>query len=150
MTIGGLYDVKQIFQWCLDHWAFTAFVLAAFVQFTPAIKLDPLTWLFRLIGRWVNAEVMKEIEVVKATQQEQQTAIDENEKDRVRFEVLDFANSCRNKRKHTKDEFEHIIVLNSKYEKLLEKTGDTNGVFTAEFEYIMELYRQCQREDTFL
>ena len=45
-----------------------------------------------------------------------------DEKDRIRYEVLDFANSCRNGRRHTKDEFQHIIDLNDKYEVLLDKT----------------------------
>lgn len=34
---------------------------------------------------------------------------DENEKDRIRWEILDFANSCRNGRKHSKEEYVHII-----------------------------------------
>ena len=68
--------------------------------------------------------------------------IDENEKDRIRWEVLDFANSCRNGREHSKDEFQHIITIVGKYEGLLKKTGDKNGVFTAEYKYIMRLYNQ--------
>jgi len=58
-----------------------------------------------------------------------QTNMNENEKDRIRWEILDFANSCRNGRKHTKDEFQHIITLNDKYKNLLALTGDKNGVF---------------------
>lgn len=76
--------------------------------------------------------------------------IDDNEKDRIRYEVLDFANSCRNRRKHTKDEFEHIVVLKDKYDRLLEKTGDSNGVFNLEYEYILSLYKQCQIDNDFL
>lgn len=59
-----------------------------------------------------------------------------NEKDRIRYEILSFANSCRNGVKHTKDEFEHIVELNTKYKKLLEETDDENGVFEIEYEYI--------------
>lgn len=76
--------------------------------------------------------------------------IDSNEKDRIRWEVLDFANSCRNGRRHTQDEFEHIIVLNRKYNALLEKTGDENGVFTLEYQYIEGLYKKCQIDNDFL
>lgn len=79
-----------------------------------------------------------------------ESAADEDEKDRIRYEVLDFANSCRNKRKHTEDEFRHIVTIKDKYDTLLKKTGDTNGVFTMEYEYILEIYKQCQREDSFL
>lgn len=74
----------------------------------------------------------------------------EDEKDRIRHEVLDFANTCRHGRKHTKDEFQHIVDLNDKYEKLLEKTGDRNGVFTEEYQYVVRLYHKCQEENDFL
>lgn len=142
--------MQQAFDWILSHWAFSAFVLTCVVQITPAIKWNPITSLFRWIGKVVTDDVMKEIKTVKEIQEKQQAAIDENEKDRIRFEVLDFANSCRNGRKHTKDEFDHIIVLNKKYSKLLQKSDDSNGVFEAEYEYIMELYKMCQRENKFL
>lgn len=72
--------------------------------------------------------------------------VDENEKDRIRYEVLDFANSCHNNRRHTKDEFEHIIALNDKYDTLLKRTGDKNGVYNAEYEYLMRLYEKLQLE----
>lgn len=65
---------------------------------------------------------------------------DENEKDRIRWEILDFANSCRNGRKHSKEEFNHIIELRVKYEDLLAKSGDKNGVFEEDFKYIQRLY----------
>ena len=74
----------------------------------------------------------------------------ENEKDRIRWEILDFANSCRNGRKHTKDEFEHIITLNKKYRKLLKATGDENGVFEMEYEYIKKLYAKRLEKNDFL
>ena len=70
--------------------------------------------------------------------------------DRIRWEVLDFANNCRNDIRHTKDEFDHIIDLNTKYHVLLKKYGEENGVFDAEYEYILELYRKCQRNNSFL
>jgi len=76
--------------------------------------------------------------------------MNENEKDRIRWEILDFANSCRNNQQHTKDEFQHIITLNDKYEKLLALTGDTNGVFEAEYRYIQKIYTECQEKNDFL
>lgn len=142
--------MQQFIDWCLDHWSVTVFVLALFVDFTPGIKLNPVKTVLRWIGKMINGELKKELESVKTSLKDQQDSIDENEKDRIRWEVLDFASSCRNGRKHTKDEFEHVIVLNGKYHRLLEKTDDTNGVFDAEYRYIYELYQRCQRENTFI
>ena len=75
--------------------------------------------------------------------------IDENEKDRIRWEVLDFANSCREGRRHSKDQFQHIITLNDKYKKLLKKTEDKNGVFDAQYDFIQRIYKEVQRKNDF-
>jgi len=62
--------------------------------------------------------------------------VDANEKDRIRWEILDFANSCRHGDKHSQDEFRHISDLHDKYKALLKKTDDQNGVFDTEYEWI--------------
>lgn len=142
--------LKVIFDWCLEHWPFVLFVLGTFVQFTPAIKCSPFTAICKWIGKAANGEVLERIAGLEKRADEQRHSIDENEMDRIRWEVLDFANDCRNHIKHTKDEFQHIISLNEKYHKLLKKYGDENGVFDAEYKYILELYRECQRNNSFL
>lgn len=73
-----------------------------------------------------------------------------NEKDRIRWEILDFANSCRHGRKHTRDEFQHIVSLHDKYLLLLEKTKDSNGVFEVEYKYIKNLYAERLAQNDFL
>lgn len=140
----------QAFDWMLNHWSFCLFVIGMFVQFTPAIKLNPLTAIFKWIGKAVNSTVLGRLDGIEERLNQQRKSIDENEMDRIRWEVLDFANACRNHIKHTKDEFQHIIALNKKYHKLLEKYGDENGVFDAEYAYILELYHECQRNNSFL
>ena len=132
-------EQKSVIDWILAHWSLCAFVIAMFVQFTPGIKINPLTWL----GSLFLGSVRKDIAEVKKQ-------VDENEKDRIRWEVLDFANSCRNGIRHTKDEFQHIITLNGKYKTLLKKTNDENGVFDAEYEYIKKLYAERQQKNDFL
>lgn len=131
--------MQEVIDWMLAHWSFCTFVLLMFVQITPAIKWSPLTWL----GNLFLGSVRKELMSVQKT-------VDENEKDRIRWEVLGFANACRNGRRHTKDEFQHIITLNCKYKDLLKKTGDKNGVFDAEYDYILDLYKERQEKNDFL
>lgn len=136
--------------WCLDHWGLTAFVIAGIIQITPAIKWNPLTAFCRWVGKLITAPVTKELDSIKQDIKRLQSAQDDNEKDRIRWEVLDFANSCRNGRRHSKDEFQHIIALNDKYKALLEKTHDKNGVFDEEYCYIKQLYAERQRKNDFL
>ena len=109
-----------------------------------------MTILFKWIGNIITSDLKLELKNVEKSLKEQQHTIDENEKDRIRWEILDFASSCRNGEKHTQDEFQHIIALNDKYRTLLIKTNDLNGVFEAEYEYILRLYRKRQEANDFL
>ena len=75
---------------------------------------------------------------------------DEDERDRIRWEVLDFARSCRNGKKHSQDEYRHIIELNTKYHKLLARNNAENGVFDVEYEFIKNHYAECLEKNDFL
>ena len=112
------------------------------IQIIP-IKINPWSALLKWIGKLVTGNACGKIDdLIKQ--------VDENEKDRIRWEVLDFANSCRNGRKHTRDEFQHIVALHDKYKKLLAKTKDTNGVFDLEYNYIQDLYAERLEKNDFL
>lgn len=68
----------------------------------------------------------------------------------IKAHVLDFANSCMNKRKHTKQDFDNIIKENEEYERLVEKYELRNDVYTEDYAYIMKIYHKCQEEGSFL
>lgn len=141
--------MEEILNWIGNH-IWTVFVLlSVFIEIVP-IKWSPLSSIFKWMGQKITAETQKELKQIKKDLTEQRAMIEENEKDRIRWEILDFANSCRNNRKHTKDEYQHIIALNDKYKELLEKTNDKNGVFEAEYEYIKKLYTERQEKNDFL
>ena len=133
---------------CAEHWAEIALGLSAVVEISP-IKINPWSSVLRWIGRVINADVVQRLQRLEERADEQRTSIDENEMDRIRWEVLDFANACRNHVRHTKDEFQHIIALNGKYHRLLEKYKMENGVFDAEYDYILELYKELQHKNEF-
>lgn len=136
-------EFEKVLRWAADHWGSILVILSLFIQWTPSIKWNPWTSLFKWIGNVIFGDMRKKIDSMAK-------AIDDNEKDRIRWEVLAFSNSCRNDTKHSKDEFEHIVALNEKYKTLLEKTKDSNGVFEAEYEYIVELYKERLRKNDFL
>lgn len=102
----------------------------------------------------VKTCLSKEVEDVKTELtlkiQEVSDSNDNNEMKRIRWEILDFANSCKNKRKHTQDEYRHIIEIHDDYEKLLEKTGQENGFLDAEYDYILKQYADRQEQNDFL
>lgn len=149
--------MRKVFDWCLAHWSFVAFVIAIFVQFTPAIKFNPFTVLFKWIGNLITADVRKDAEAQRKEIAEIKTMIEamdrtrmEDKKDTIRWEILNFATSCRNGIKHTQDDFEHVIAQHDKYVKLLEATHDTNGVFAEEYAYILRIYHNRQDKNDFL
>ena len=123
--------------------------LSFFVELTP-IKINPWSILFKWIGKKMTGDACTKIDTVLKKIKDIEETADENEKDRIRWEILSFANSCRNGVKHTRDEYQHIITLDGKYKKLLEKTHDTNGVFEVEFEYIKKLYAERLEKNDFL
>ena len=147
---------QQVGDWIGHNFVQLMLLLSVFIQISP-IKLNPWSTLFKWIGKIITQESEKKIdELIKKTDsleaniQTVQTNLNENEKDRIRWEILDFANSCRNGKNHTKDEFEHIITLNKKYKGLLKLTNDENGVFEVEYEYIKNLYADKLKNNNFL
>lgn len=96
--------MEEILNWVGNH-IWTVFVLlSVFIEIVP-IKWSPLSSIFKWMGKKITAETQKELKQIKKDLTEQRAMIEENEKDRIRWEILDFANSCRNNRKHTKDEY---------------------------------------------
>lgn len=147
---------EQVIDWLIHNIIQLSVIISIFIQITP-IKINPWSRLFKWIGKIITTESDKKIEKLITTTGKMeenittlQTNMNENEKDRIRWEILDFANSCRNGRKHTKDEFQHIVALNDKYKNLLALTGDKNGVFEIEYDYIKKIYAERQEKNDFL
>ena len=124
-------------------------VLSIIVEITP-IKINPVSTLLKFIGSNINADLKAEISAVKDTVQKVDTKVDNNEIDRIRWEILDFANSCRNHKKHTKEEFDHVIALNQKYHRILDEREEENGQVDLAFEYIRKIYCKCLENNSFL
>ena len=139
----------QVWDWICHHIAHIIVILSLFIEITP-IKFNPWSRIIKWFGDKLNHESNQKIDCLTTVVKNLEQEIDENEKDRIRWEILDFANSCRNGIKHTKDEFQHIITLNDKYKRLLSKTHDVNGVFDSEYAYIQELYTERQKKNDFL
>lgn len=140
---------KQVWEWIGNNLWTVIIFLSIFIQITP-IKWNPLSSLIKWAGKILVGDACGKIDGVANSLKKLETEVRENEKDRIRWEILDFANSCHNGRKHTKDEFDHIITLNTKYRRLLEHTHDENGVFELEYAYIVELYKELIHTDSFL
>ena len=142
--------LEQVLNWLLHNIIQILLLLSTFIEITPRIKWNPWTSLVKWIGKLINGDLVKKIDSINQKVEKLQNDRYEDEKDRIRWEILDFANSCRNGRNHTKDEYDHIITLNTKYKQLLHLTQDENGVFEEEYKYIQKLYGERLIKNDFL
>lgn len=124
-------------------------ILSTFIEITP-IKWNPLSAIFSWIGKRMNGKLIDQVEAQGEEIKKIDEKIDMNEIDRIRWEILEFANSCRHDQRHTKDEFEHIINQHEKYVRILDERELTNGLITIEYEYIEDVYKKCLEKNNFL
>lgn len=110
------------------------------IEITP-VKINPVSSFLKWAGKQINGDIKDEIKNLSLT-------VDKNEIDRIRWEILDFANSCRNGRNHAKDEFHHIVEVNQKYHELIQKHDMQNGVLDSEYAYIESVYKECLKKGT--
>ena len=62
--------------------------------------------------------------------------------DDMRFELLDFANAVMNKRKYNKEQYDHVLEIYDKYERVLEENGMENGRVTSSMEFVQDRYKK--------
>lgn len=88
----------------------------------------------------INAEQTKTIEHMNEK-------IDTNEIDRLRWEIISFANSLRydDGQSATLEGYNHVFDAYEKYEKLLEALGRTNGKIDNEYAYIKIMFNEFSK-----
>ena len=123
--------------------------LSIFIEIVP-IKINPISSFFKWIGKVTNKDVNEKLNNMSIKLEDVSNRIDKIEINDMRTAILDFANSCMNERRHTKEEFEHVIDLKNNYDSIIEKKGLKNGRVDLAFKYISELYVKCLNENSFL
>ena len=128
--------------------------VSIFIEISP-IQLNPLSSLCKWNN--INKDIKDKLSQTKLIMdnmqsqlnkiQEQQDRLEVND---MRSQILDFSNSAMNGRRHTQEEFDHIISVHTDYEKLIKSRNLTNGKVELAIEYIKDLYAECLRENSFL
>lgn len=143
-------SIKELLACCNSTSLLTIVVfLSIFIEITP-IKINPISAILKWIGEVTNKDVNEKLNIMSSKLEDVSERIDKIEINDMRSAILDFANSCMNERKHTKEEFEHIIDLHTQYEETIEKKGLKNGRVDLAFRYISDLYTRCLNENSFL
>lgn len=115
------------------------------------IKLNPWSWLAKIIGRAVNAEVAKELAEIKKTLDNHIDTDDRRTADGHRARVLHFNNELLRNIPHTKEEFIEVLTEIDAYEKYCKAHEDyQNNRAVLAIENIRETYKERLRKHDFL
>lgn len=124
-------------------------VLMSLVQVSN-IKINPWDWLLGAIGKKLNKSIDDKVSDIEA-KLDKHIKDDEAEKlESKRRDILDFANACMNKRKHTQEQFIFVIKKCDEYEAYIETNKIKNGEISSAIEEIRRLYMKCLQENSFL
>lgn len=134
-------------------------ILASLIQITP-LKLNPWTIFGRLLragGKYINRDIFESVNELKSDLKdlsnradELSRAVDENEIDRIRYEILTFASNLSRGENFTKAEFDRIFKLNEKYHVILKRANLTNGQIDREMAYITHVDKEKHENDSYL
>lgn len=98
-------------------------VLLTLVQVAP-IKINPWSALCKAIGRALNADILQDLQYIKAEQKRTQAMLDEHiavdderAADMHRMRILQFNNELLRSIPHTREDFIEILLEIDKYEE---------------------------------
>lgn len=130
----------ELIRWILDNPALTLLISTGVVQLAP-VSVNPWS---TILG-WARKMLVGDLE---KTMLELKKDFEEEKVSRLRWNILDFSNSCRNDKKHTKEEWQHVISQIKEYEVFIKERNIENGVIEEEAKYLRMLYAErCIKND---
>lgn len=122
-------------------------VFLGLVEVAP-IKVNPWSKLIKWIGEKLNGELYKKFDALEQEIKTVEREFEIKNANDKRWDILDFANSCRNGRKHGREEWEHVIDQLKAYETYVNEHKIDNGVIEEETKYLRALYQErCKKND---
>lgn len=134
--------IRYLLKFCVDNPWITLIGTVTLIQIAP-IRIDPWS---TLLG-WIRVALIGELE---SDVKELKKDFDAEKVSSKRWNILDFANSCRNGRLHTREEWQHVISQLKEYEVLTDQKGIENGVIEEEAKYLRKLYAERNDKNDFL
>lgn len=120
--------------WLGGNWGWVIALFCVFFEIAP-IKIHPISFALSWLGKKLTGDIRKDIADLREDVDRQRMA-------NIRSLVLDFSNSCLNGKKHTKEEFDHVISENHVYEDLVRRYNLRNEVYSEAYDYIKRIYRK--------
>lgn len=114
------------------------------------IKINPWDSILSWFGSKINAKTEKRLDELEAKLDEHVKESNAKSLRDTRTQILDFCNSCMNKRLHTREEFDYIIKQCDDYEEYIERNKVKNGVISSAIKEIRRIYEKCIHTNGFL
>lgn len=149
MTLQAVWDILVGWKEEAGMGLIILLILMSVVQVSK-ININPWDWLLGLIGKKLNKAIFDKVDEIEKKLDKH---IEEDNKAKLeaqRRDILDFANACMNKRRHTQEQFKFVIKKCDEYEKYIEDNHIKNGEITSAIEEIRRLNTKCRQENSFL
>ena len=146
-----------------------ALVIAFTILQIMPIKINPWSWIGRMIGRFfswlgksigkaINGDVITELKEIKVRVIDLERHDERQDSDRAMDKALDarrrilrFADEVRRKEKHSKEHFDNIFEDIKCYKQYCKERPDfTNDRAKISIKIIEETYELCNHENSFL
>ena len=127
-----------------------AIALMTIVQISP-LKINPWSWLGRIIGKAINGEVIEKVETLSRDVKNNKEDDDEQWASLSRAHILRFGDELLHGVSHSKEHFDQILLDISKYENYCASHKDyLNDVAHETIKRIKKTYQECLEKNTFL
>ena len=152
--------MSDVAKWIGGNWGWVILVFSVLFEIKP-FPVHPISSLLGWAGKKINGAIREDISALRKETEANFEKVtkrqDAAEKDAdlqriagIKNLVLDFANSCMVDKKHTKEEFDHVIEENKIYNAIVAKHKIENAVYSESYDYILRVYRKCLDEHKFL
>ena len=139
-------DIKEI----VMYGGGLTLLLMTLVQITP-IKLNPWSWVGRMIGRAINGEVLDKVNTLANDVRELKDEDAEQWASLSRSHILRFGDELLHGVPHSKEHFDQILLDISKYEEYCDEHPNyKNNIANATIKQIKNTYQKCLEDNNFL
>jgi hypothetical protein len=141
--------IQYVVQVVTDNPVITLLLGTSFIEVVP-IKVKPWSWLFKTLGNLLNSDLSKKVSDLETKVDDLSKDVADERVQAKRWSILDFSNSCRQGRGHTREEWEHCIEELRWYEKYCDDHQISNGVIEQSTEWLRSKYQEHLDNNDFL
>ena len=125
-------------------------ILMTLIQITP-IKINPWSWIARMIGRAINGEVLTKVDNLGKELADHKEKSEERHATLCRAHILRFGDEVLHGIPHSKEGYDNILIDIDSYEEYCDKhPGYKNNIAVETIKHIKAMYQKHLIDDSFL